>query len=80
MEQHKIQTEGGKTMAMTLKAARINAGYDQKSAAEQLGIAPETLRSWEAGNTFPNVPQINMIEKLYSVSYADIKFVANNSV
>ena len=65
-------------MAMTLKAARVNAGYDQKAAANLLGITPETLGSWERGNTFPNVPQINAIENLYGVEYADINFLIQN--
>ena len=65
-------------MAMTLKALRINLGYDQRTAAKLLDITPETLGSWEAGKTFPNVPQINKIEKLYSTSYADINFLPQN--
>ena len=67
-------------MAMTLKALRVNANMDQKTAAKELGITPETLGSWENGITFPNVPQITRLEKLYSVSYADINFRQNNSV
>lgn len=65
-------------MALTLKAARVNAGYDQKTAANILGITPETLGSWERGNTYPNVPQINAIENLYGVLYADINFLIQN--
>ena len=65
-------------MALTLKAARVNAGYDQKTAANILGITPETLGSWERGNTYPNVPQINAIESLYGVLYADINFLIQN--
>lgn len=67
-------------MAMTLKALRVNADMDQKTAAKALGVTPETLGSWENAITFPNVPQINRIEKLYSVSYADINFRLESSV
>ena len=67
-------------MAMTLKAARINAGIDQKTAANKLGVSPDTLGNWEKGLTFPNVPQILRIEDLYSVSFADIIFAPKNSV
>ena len=67
-------------MAMTLKAARINAGLDQKTAANELDVSPDTLGSWEAARTFPTVPQIMKIEELYSVSYADIIFMPKNSV
>ncbi len=62
-------------MAFTLKALRVNAGLDQKAAAEVIGVTPETLGSWERGKTFPSVPQINKIEELYKVSYADINFL-----
>lgn len=65
-------------MAMTLKALRINKGYDQKTASMLLGIAPETLSSWELGKTFPTVPQISAIEDLYGVTYADINFLPQN--
>lgn len=62
-------------MSMSLKALRVNKGMDQKTAARILGVTPETLGSWEAGKTFPNVPQITKIENLYSVSYSDINFL-----
>ena len=62
-------------MAMTLKALRINKGMDQKTAAERLGITPETLGRWEQGKSFPNVRQITRIEKLYSTTYSDINFL-----
>jgi transcriptional regulator with XRE-family HTH domain len=52
-------------MAITLKAARVNAGLTQKEAAEKLGIALDTLRNYEAGETFPAVPTIQRIEVLY---------------
>jgi transcriptional regulator with XRE-family HTH domain len=62
-------------MAITLKAARVNAGLTQKEAAEKLGIALDTLRNYEAGETFPAVPTIQRIEALYGVSYNDINFL-----
>jgi len=62
-------------MALTLKAARINAGLDQREAAKRIGVTPETLGSWENGKTFPNVPQITKIEEAYNVTYAEIKFL-----
>ena len=79
-EQHKILKKGEINMPMKLKAARTNAGYDQKSAAKMLGVSPDTLGNWEKGTTFPNVPQILKIEELYSVSFADITFIPKCSV
>lgn len=60
---------------MTLKALRVNADYTQVEAAKALGITPETLSNWERGKSFPTVPQIKEIEKLYSTKYADIQFL-----
>lgn len=65
-------------MGFTLKALRVNAGLDQREAAERLNIRPETLSNWERAITFPNVKQITQIEKLYHVNYSDIIFLPNN--
>lgn len=65
-------------MAMTLKALRVNAGLDQKTAAKMIGVTPETLGNWERGKSFPTVPQITKIENLYDVNYADINFLPMN--
>ena len=47
----------------------------QIEAAKALGVTPETLSNWERAKSFPTVPQIKEIEKLYSTSYADIQFL-----
>lgn len=65
-------------MAITLKALRVNAGLDQKTAAAQIGVTPETLGKWENGKTFPDVRQITKIEELYHVTYSDINFLPTN--
>lgn len=62
-------------MGITLEAARVNAGLKQAEAAAKLGITPETLSRWEKGKSFPNVKQINEIEKLYKLTYAEINFL-----
>lgn len=65
-------------MAITLKAARVNKGLSQKDAAKIIGISVDTLGNYERGKCFPDVPVINRIEKVYSVSYADIIFLPLN--
>lgn len=64
-------------MSITLKAARVNKELTQTEAAKMLGIAVDTLRQYEAGNTFPDVPMIKKIEELYNVSYNDINFFSS---
>lgn len=61
---------------ISLKAARVNAGYSQKDAAVQLGISNKTLCSWENGKTFPDQPMIEKICGLYGVTYDMIDFAA----
>lgn len=65
-------------MAITLKALRVNAGLDQRTAAQLIGVTPETLSNWERGKSFPNVPQITSIEKVYNTTYSDINFLPTN--
>ena len=65
-------------MPITLKAARVNAGLDQKTAAAKLNITPETLSSWERAKRFPTVIQISKIEELYGIKYSDINFLPSN--
>lgn len=59
---------------ITLKAARVNANISQKNAAQMLGVAPSTLRSWESGKTYPKQNQINAILLLYGVKFDNIFF------
>lgn len=61
-------------MAMTLKAARVNAGLTQPEAAAQLGVTKNTLSNWELSRSFPTVPQIKQIERLYGVEFGDLAF------
>ena len=62
-------------VGITLKAARVNKNIKQKDAAKLIGISLSTLQKYEAGETFPNVPVIKRIEKLYDVEYKDIIFI-----
>lgn len=58
---------------ITLKAARVNAGFTQIAAAEQLGISVSTLKNWESGKTFPTKPMIDKICDLYGIGF-DVLF------
>ena len=65
---------------ITLKAARINAGYKQKEAAKLLGIGNGTLGSWENGKPFPDAEKIERICSLYSIPYDDIVFLPQSTL
>jgi transcriptional regulator with XRE-family HTH domain len=66
-------------MAITLRAARVNKGFTQEKAAEKLGLSRDTLRHYEKGDTFPDVPTIVKIEELYGVTYNDLIFLPNDN-
>lgn len=56
-----------KQFKISLEAARVNAGFTQKKAAELLNIDRNTLRSWEKGITSPTWKKLNEIEELYKI-------------
>ena len=64
---------------MTLKAARINAGYNQSQAASLLNVTKTTLVKWEKGTTFPNALAIKRICSVYNICYDDISFLPSDS-
>lgn len=66
------KTEG---MRVTLKTARELSGLNQEEAAKILEITADTLRSYEKGKTYPDIPMLRKIEKLYHVSYSQIIFL-----
>lgn len=65
-------------MPITLKAARMNKGYDQEEAARLIGISADTLSNYERGKTFPDVPILKRIEEVYEIKYDDINFLLEN--
>jgi len=62
-------------VAITMKAARTNAGYTQEAAAKALNITKSTLASYEMGKTLPKINMVKAIAALYECSVDDIKWV-----
>ena len=58
--------------AITLKAARVNAGYTQDAAAAALGITRETVRAYEQYRTSPDAQMILKIITLYGRTFDEI--------
>lgn len=52
-------------MAITLKAARVNAGLTQKEAAEKLQINKNTLANYENYRSTPSIEMAKNIAVLY---------------
>ena len=59
-------------MKLNLKALRIN------NHLTQIGISESTLNNYENFKSFPDVPIIDKILKLYNVKYDDIIFLPQN--
>lgn len=66
-------------MGMTLKSARVNKDFTQEQAAKLIGVTADTLRRYEKGLSFPDVPIIKKIEEVYEQSYSDIIFLPQNN-
>ena len=64
---------------ISLAAARVNAEMLQEVAAAKLHVTPETLRSWEKGNTVPAYDKFMEICKLYQYP-ADFIFCGRRSL
>ncbi|KRM82828.1 hypothetical protein FC25_GL000413 [Ligilactobacillus ruminis DSM 20403 = NBRC 102161] len=58
-----------------MRVLRVAKGMTQKDAAKELGVNPGTLSKWERGLSFPNVVEIDRIQRLYNIGYADINFL-----
>lgn len=64
---------------ITLKAARVNAGFTQKQAAKELKVSNKTLNNWENGKSIPKADKIEPICNLYRVNYDDVIFFNPNN-
>ena len=52
---------------ITLKAARINSGLDQKEFATFIGVSNLTVSNWELGKTEPNLTQLKKISEVSGI-------------
>lgn len=64
-----------KNMKVTLLTARKLKNYTQEEAAKKIGINKGTLGSYERGESYPTVPILRKIEKVYGIPYERIIFL-----
>ena len=62
-------------MAITLKAARVNAGLTQTEAGAAIGVSKAVISNWESGKTMTDASQIPRIEKVYGFRYDELIFL-----
>lgn len=65
-------------MPITLKAARVNASMTQAQVAKALKISRNTVASYEAYRTKPDIETSEKLAKLYNLSVDDIIFFKTN--
>lgn len=59
----------------TLKTAREMKGYKQDEAAKLIGVSTDTLRNYERGKSYPDIPILRRIEEVYGVPYSRLIFL-----
>lgn len=62
-------------MKLSLKTARELKGFTQQEVAKLLNISTDTLGNYERGKSYPNIPVLRKIEKIYGISYNQIIFL-----
>lgn len=67
-------------LKITLRAARVNANLQQKTAAAKLGVSNRTLGNWENGKTQVPANKIAAICELYQLHYDNLIFLPNRSL
>jgi DNA-binding XRE family transcriptional regulator len=59
-------------MAISIKAARVNAGFTQAEVAEQLNKSKNTIVSYESYTTAPDIKTAQAMAKMFSMSVDEI--------
>lgn len=59
-------------MAISLKAARVNAGLTQKELGKALGVSQVTIWKWEVGQSEPKFSQFQKLCDICGVKTEDI--------
>jgi DNA-binding XRE family transcriptional regulator len=61
-------------MPISIKAARVNAGLTQIEVAERINKTKNTISSYEAYTTAPDINTAQALAELFGVSVDDIKW------
>lgn len=66
-------------LRISLKAARVNAGYSQEQASKILHVSKTTIINWEKGYSEPKTSQARQISELYGIPYDNIIFLPSEA-
>ena len=59
-------------MAISIKAARINAGFTQTEVGDRVGKTKNTIASYEAYTTIPDINTAKAMAEMFGMSLDDI--------
>lgn len=59
-------------MAISIKAARVNAGLTQQEVADAVGKTKNTIASYENYTTCPDIQTAQAMAKIFNMSLDDI--------
>lgn len=62
-------------MAITIKAARINAGFTQAEVAERVKKTKNTIASYEAYTTAPDIKTAQTMAEMFGMTVDEIIWV-----
>ena len=57
---------------LKIKELREKAGLSQSSLARSVGITPGAVAQWERGETFPTIPNLDKLARVFGCEIADI--------
>jgi DNA-binding XRE family transcriptional regulator len=66
--------KGDENMAISIKAARVNSGYTQIEVAKSVGKSKNTIASYEAYTTNPDILTAQKMAALFNMSVDDISW------
>lgn len=52
---------------ISIAAARVNSGLNQREFAEKVGVSLATVTNWEKGKTEPDASQLRAISRLSGI-------------
>lgn len=55
-----------------LRNARTRSGFTQEKAAEEIGVARQTISNWENEKSYPDIVSVIRFSTLYSVSLDEL--------
>lgn len=55
-----------------LRNARTRSGFTQEKAAEEIGVARQTISNWENEKSYPDIISVIALSDLYSVSLDEL--------